>query len=159
MRTIYIPSCEWQDKYWHVSYLKKLKQKEEEKKTSPLESTSGPGALFSKVPKSHNKNHKPYVYRAVLFHTIIVRTKLTSMQSLLLILCFLFEIEIIENGFTGPIGYRVFRETGPGIVLQCIEGTQLPARSTQRQHLLSTPFDNPMHRYRLFYFEYHFLHT
>ena len=25
----------------------------------------------------------------------------------------LFEIQIIKNGFTGPISYRVFRETGP----------------------------------------------
>ena len=27
--------------------------------------------------------------------------------------CFLFEIQIIKNGFMGPISYRVFRETGP----------------------------------------------
>ena len=35
------------------------------------------------------------------------------MQSLVPIHCFLFEIEIIKNGFAGPINYRVFRETGP----------------------------------------------
>ena len=27
--------------------------------------------------------------------------------------CFIFEIQIIKNGFTSPISYRVFRETGP----------------------------------------------
>ena len=35
------------------------------------------------------------------------------MQSLMPIHCFLFEIQIIKNGFTGLISYRVFRETGP----------------------------------------------
>ena len=35
------------------------------------------------------------------------------MQSLMPIHCFLFEIQIIKNGFTVPISYRVFRETGP----------------------------------------------
>ena len=35
------------------------------------------------------------------------------MQSLMPIHCFLSEIQIIKNGFTGPISYRVFRETGP----------------------------------------------
>ena len=42
-----------------------------------------------------------------------LRTKLTFMQSLMPIHCFLFEIQIIKIGFTGPISYRVFRETGP----------------------------------------------
>ena len=36
------------------------------------------------------------------------------MQSLMPIHYFLFEIQIIENGFTGPISYR---ETGPRIEL------------------------------------------
>ena len=75
-----------------------------------------PGARFSKVqfsgPESHNKNLMPYVYRAVLF-TQVIRAKLVSMQSLMPIHCFLFEIQIIKNGFTGPTTYRVFRETGP----------------------------------------------
>ena len=44
---------------------------------------------------------------------VLVRTKLTSMQSLMPLHCFRFEIQIIKNGFTGPISYPVFRETGP----------------------------------------------
>ena len=39
------------------------------------------------------------------------------MQSLMPIHCFLFEIQIIENGFTGPISYRVFGEKGPGFLI------------------------------------------
>ena len=41
---------------------------------------------------------------------MLIRTKLTSMQSLMPINCFLFEIQIIKNGFTGPITFRVLRE-------------------------------------------------
>ena len=37
--------------------------------------------------------------------------------------CFLFEIDIVKNGFTGPISYRVFRETDPWIGLRIV-GTQ-----------------------------------
>ena len=36
------------------------------------------------------------------------------MQILRPIHCFLCEIQIIKNGFSGPLSYRVFRETGPG---------------------------------------------
>ena len=39
------------------------------------------------------------------------------MQSLMHIHCFLFEIHIIKNGFSGLIIYRVFRETGPSRTL------------------------------------------
>ena len=35
------------------------------------------------------------------------------MQSLMPMHRFLFEIQIIKNSLTGPISYRVFRETGP----------------------------------------------
>ena len=30
---------------------------------------------------------------------------------------FLFEIQIIKNGLTGAMGYRVFGETGPGFLI------------------------------------------
>ena len=36
------------------------------------------------------------------------------MQSLIPIHCFLFEIEMIKNGFTGPINYRSFEKRAPG---------------------------------------------
>ena len=39
------------------------------------------------------------------------------MQSLMPIHCFLFEIQIIKNGFTGPTSYRVFGKTGPGFLI------------------------------------------
>ena len=42
-----------------------------------------------------------------------IQIKVTSMQSLMPIHCFLFEIQNIKNGFAGPASYRVFRETGP----------------------------------------------
>ena len=52
-------------------------------------------------PESHNKNRKPYVSRAGLF------TYFKYVH------CFIVEIQIIKNGFTGPISCRVFQETGP----------------------------------------------
>ena len=66
------------------------------------------GASFSKFPKSpesHNKNIlKTLCLQSCSFHTILIRTKLTSMQSLMPIHCFLLEIQqIIKNGFTGPL--------------------------------------------------------
>ena len=39
------------------------------------------------------------------------------MQSLMPIHCFLLEIQIIKNGFTGPMSYRVFGETAPGFLI------------------------------------------
>ena len=64
-------------------------------------------------PDSQNKNLITLSLQGFPFHRILIRTKLISMQSLKPIHCFLFEIQIVKNGFTGPIRYRVFRETGP----------------------------------------------
>ena len=80
----------------------------------------GLGPVFSKVPKCF-RTWKATTkilnlsLQSCSFHTILIRTKLTSMQSLTPIQCFLFEIQVIKNGFTGLISYRVFRETGPSI--------------------------------------------
>ena len=74
-----------------------------------------PGARFSKFPKSF-RAQKTLCLQSCSFDTILIRTKLTSMQSLMPIHCFRFEIQIIYNGFTGPTSYRVFGETGPGFL-------------------------------------------
>ena len=91
-----------------------------------------PGARFSKNfrarTESHNKNLKPYVYRAVLFTQFSIRTGLTSMQSLMPIHCFLSEIQIIKDRFTDWISYRVFREMGPwSLTSRCFLREELPS--------------------------------
>ena len=84
-------------------------------------------------PESHNKNQTLSLQSCSL-HTILLQTKLTSMQSLMPIHCFLFEIQITKSGFTGSISYPVFRETGPWSENRigwafCLQGTVLePAR-------------------------------
>ena len=63
-------------------------------------------------PQSRNKNVKPLQFTE-MFLSHNFHTKLIFMDSLMPIRCFLFEIPVIKNGFTGPISYRVFRETCP----------------------------------------------
>ena len=76
------------------------------------------GAHFSKVRKSFRARKAITKILNLMFtelffsHNFNIRTKLTSMQSLMPMYCFLFEIQK-KNGFMGPISYRVFRETGP----------------------------------------------
>ena len=53
------------------------------------------------------------------------------MQSLMPIHCFLFEIQIIKNGFTGRKSFRDFRETGPwcpcpGTKMDVVQTRQCP---------------------------------
>ena len=76
-----------------------------------------PGTRFSKFPKSFRARKAITKIFNLIFHTVLIRTKLTSMQSLMPIHCFLFEIQIIKNDFTGPISYRVCRDTGPGFLI------------------------------------------
>ena len=70
---------------------------------------------FRKVfgPGKPQQKSQTLRFQSCSFHTILMRTKLTFMPSLMPTHCFLFEIQIIKNGFTGPISYPVFRETGP----------------------------------------------
>ena len=85
-------------------------------------SYEGSEACFSKVPKRFRVQKAiTNIFKLNLclqnysFHTILIRTKLTSMQGFMPIHGLLFEIHIIKNDFTGPISYRDFRETGPRI--------------------------------------------
>ena len=72
-----------------------------------------PGARFSKVPKSFRARKAVPNILNLGFPELSFCTKKVNFHAKLAIRCFLFEIQLIKNGFTGPISYRVFRETGP----------------------------------------------
>ena len=77
-----------------------------------------PGARFSKVPKSFRARKATRKILNLKFTELFIShnfntNKVSFHASLMPIHCFLSEIQIIKNFFTGPISYRVFRETGP----------------------------------------------
>ena len=88
--------------------------------------------MFTELFFSHNFNTNK-----VNFHA-----------SLMPIHCFLFEIQIIKNGFTGPMSYRVFGETGPGFLLPDSIFQVDPSPGCQASDNFESDFDHFLQRVR-----------
>ena len=75
-------------------------------------------ACFSKVPKSFRarpENHNKILnlkFTELFFSHIFYTNNVNFHAKFNAYTLLSFEIQIIKNGFTGPISYRLFRETG-----------------------------------------------
>ena len=79
-------------------------------RNGPLFRPLGPAL---KVPKNFPTRKATTKISKLFFHTTLTRTKITSMQSLIPIHCFLFEIQIIEKWFYGHDKLSGLSRNGP----------------------------------------------